>query len=264
MLRLLTVLLVLVLHLVPAGLSARSQPAASPPLEQVLERVREGRARGEKPIVVFDLDDTLFRVAFRTRKILRDWSNQHPASLGLRARIEAMDPLKMPWSLNATLDQLGITDPELRKSANQYWGKSFFGNDYLTVDETIRGSVVYVRKLAHSGAQIVYLTGRDSERMRPGTELALRKAGFPPAVPGGAILMMKPVYTMKDFAYKEQACNDILKMGKVVASIDNEPRNCNIFKRLFPGALIVCVDTPHSDDAPPMDPGIPTVPDYRY
>ena len=53
-------------------------------------------------------------------------------------------------------------------------------------------------------------------------------------------------------------------MGPVVASIDNEPRNCNMFRALFPGALIVCLDTPHSDNSPPLEAGIPVVHDYRF
>lgn len=258
------ILALAVLILVPVGLVAQTPRPAVHPLEQVLERVREGVARGRKPIVVFDLDDTIFRVSFRTQKILRDWSNLHPHTLGLRQKIEALDPVKMPWSLNATLDMAGITGTVLRKSADAFWGKNFFGSDYLTVDRTIRGAVVYVNRLARVGAQIVYLTGRDDERMRAGSVLALRKSGFPPVVAGGAILMMKPDWRVKDYIFKEEACGKINAKGPVVASIDNEPRNCNMFRTLFPGALIVCLDTPHSDNAPALQPGIPVVADFRF
>lgn len=234
------------------------------PLQQVLDRVRDEVAKGRKPIVVFDLDDTLFRVAYRTRTILRHWAARHPELPDLPARIDALDPLKMPWSLPATLDMLGLKDEKLRKEANKYWGDGFFSSRYLDVDETIRGGVTYANRLAREGARLIYLTGRDAERMGEGTLRSLIRSGFPAPEAGCHTLMMKPNWKMKDYVYKEQACRSIVAVGPVVASIDNEPKNCNIFQRLFPGALIVCIDTPHSDNAPALNPGIPVVPDYRF
>lgn len=234
------------------------------PLAQVLERVRAAAAAGQKPIVVFDLDDTLFRVAFRTRAILKDWSARHPELPDLPAKIDALDPLKMPWSLPATLDMLGLKDEKLRKEANKVWGDGFFSSKYLGVDETIRGGVVYANRLARAGARLVYLTGRDTERMWDGTLRSLLKFGFPAPAKDGHQLIMKPNWKTKDYVFKEQACRDINAMGAVVASIDNEPRNCNMFQKVFPGATIVCIDTPHSDNAPALNAGIPVVPDYRF
>ena len=234
------------------------------PLEQVLGRVQAAVARGERPLVVLDLDDTLFRVSFRTRNILHDWAAAHPEAGDLHARIDALDPEKMPWSLPATLDQVGLKDPALRKSADRYWGVGFFSSRYLAVDETVHGAVVYVNRLARAGARLVYLTGRDTGRMYEGTVRALVKSGFPAPTPSGHVLMMKSDYKLNDCLFKAQACREIRAMGPVVASIDNEPRNCNMFRAELPGATIVCVNTPHSDNSPALEPGIGLVPDFRY
>ena len=248
------------LALVFAVLLASPAPAATRgPLGDTLARVQALHAAGGHPIVIFDLDDTLFRVAYRTRRILRDWTNlQHPGA-DLRARVWALDPLKMPYSLNGTLDRAGISDPTLRKSADRYWFRDFFGKDYLETDATVPGAVVYARMLAHSGATLVYLTGRDDARARANTLLALRKAGFPDAE-----LVMKKDPKGNDVAFKEAATNDIARQGTVVASFDNEPANCNMFRRALPDAIVACVDTSHTETAPPLAPGVALIPDFRY
>ena len=243
--------------------SAAAAGKSDQPLARIMARVDAAKAAGQTPVVVLDLDDTLFRVAYRTNKILLDWSSTQPPSLGLRAKIAALEPLKMPWSLPQTFDQMGIHDAALRKSADAAWGRGFFSNDYLEADRTVPGAVVFVRMLVHRGARVVYLTGRDIARMQVGTERALKKAGFPP-VPTEATLILKSDYKQKDAVFKEQACASILKMGTVIAAIDNEPGNCNVFRKTFPGASVVCIDTQHSPTAPPLDPGIALLPDFRF
>lgn len=241
---------------------AQSAPRWSGPLASVYEAVRAGRARGETPVVVFDLDDTLFRVAYRTKHILQTWVEREPRARGLRAKVDALEPLAMPYSLGGTLDRLGVTDPKLRKRADAYWGRSFFGNDFLTDDRPVPGAPVYVWALKHAGAHLVYLSGRDEPRMGAGTRVALRGTGFP--VPGpGVTLLLKPDWREKDVAYKERVTREIGALGRVVASFDNEPKNVNMFRRKFPAALCVFLDTQHSPDAPPLAAGIVTVRDFK-
>jgi hypothetical protein len=249
-------MLLLTLLTAPA-IAERSRGA----LADVLHAVKASRARGETPVVVFDLDDTLFRVAYRTQHILRTWTNLEPvARRGWRQKVDALDPMTMPYSLNQTLDRLGITDAGLRASAGKYWGNAFFSSDFLTVDRPLAGAPVYVHALKHAGAHIVYLTGRDEPRMGKGTRAALHRAGFPTE---GVTYMLKPHWQEKDVVYKTRACEEIKKLGRVVASFDNEPKNLNMFQQVFPGALIVNLDTPHSENAPPLNAGIPTVQNYR-
>lgn len=234
------------------------------PLEKVLQRVAEVAAGGGVPIVVFDLDDTVLRTSYRTKRVLADWAAKLPPEHdAIRAGIARLDPATMPYYLKQTLDRAGITDPALRKAADQAWGNGFFGSTYMTMDRAIRGAPEYVRTLLQAGARIVYLTARDAPRMRDGTLRGLKHRGFPmPEESAHVTLMMKPDMKLKDVDYKESVTARIRALGSVVASFDNEPRNLHMFQQQFPGAAIVYVDTPHSDDAPPLTSAMDTIADY--
>jgi hypothetical protein len=47
-----------------------------------------------------------------------------------------------------------------------------------------------------------------------------------------------------------------------VASFDNEPANCNLFKEEYPNAEIVFVDTQHVPGAPALRPDIGVIEDF--
>jgi hypothetical protein len=114
------------------------------------------------------------------------------------------------------------------------------------------GAPAFVRDLHAAGLDVVYLTGRDVS-MRPGTEEALRRFGFPTGE--RARLITKPDATLEDTAFKEAAIETI--SGDVVLYLDNEPANVNVFRRLHPHALVVFVETDHSFRDIEPDPEIP-------
>jgi hypothetical protein len=232
------------------------------PLEQVRRRVVETRDSARTPVVIFDLDDTLFRVTHRTKKILEAWAGTLPAARrDVRDAIAALDPDRMPYSVKATLDMAGIADPRLRQEADRAWGDGFFSSDFLAADAVIAGGPEYVRSLRTAGATIAYLTGRDRPRMEKGTLAQLARAGYPQ--PGPRVrLFLKPEPRTKDHEFKQAAVREIAALGTVVAGFDNEPRNVNILKNAFPDATIVFLEVAHSDNAPPVAPGILRVKDF--
>ncbi|MBI4864516.1 MAG: HAD family hydrolase [Candidatus Riflebacteria bacterium] len=232
------------------------------PMSDVVDRVRAVRREKQIPVVIFDLDDTLYRVSYRTKRIFVDWAARLPAQHDpMKASIAALDPEKMPYHLATIMDMGGIKGQELRSSALRRWSLFFFSNRYLGQDQPLPGSVAYVDLLVRSGATIVYLTGRNTRNMEAGTILSLRRAGFP--VPGpGVRLMMKPTRRVDDLDFKRQTVGEIARLGTVVGGFDNEPANVNLFREAFPGAIAVFVDTVHSDDPPPLMGGVVTIKDY--
>jgi len=241
----------------------RSRPPRETVLEQTLDRVVELRREKRSPTVIFDLDDTLFAVAPRTRRIFSDWAAHLPAQYDrYRSAFQKLDPDTMPYDPEKVLDLAGLSDPLLRRSAMRQWHLFFFSNRYLREDRPAAGARSFLDRLRHAKARIVYLTGRDQLRMGLGTIDQIREAGFPPVDNARVLLMLKPDKRMSDLAFKERALADIRARGTVVAGFDNEPANVNLFKRHFPDAIIVHLDTVYSAKAPGLDPGISRIRDF--
>ena len=109
----------------------------------------------------------------------------------------------------------------------------------------MRGAAAYVQKLVSSGAKVVYLTGRDEQRMKIGTETNFRAHHFP--LDGThTVLLMKPTKDLDDLIFKKQAFNSISVMGTVVGAFENEPKNINAMGERFPEASLIFLDTIHS------------------
>jgi len=187
----------------------REQGAA---LQAVIENVRTTAARGETPVVVFDLDDTLFGGGPRSHRMLReylDWFvKEYPDELSDReiATIRSIKPEELGFRTDYNLRmKWGIAN---EKFLGHWFMKGFlpkfFTSEYCQLDSIYPGAVDYVRAIYNAEATvvIVYFTGRQEggatpgteKGMRPGTIKALGKATFP--VPDGkrVHLIMKPMF----------------------------------------------------------------------
>ncbi len=214
------------------------------------------------PVVVLDLDGTLMDNRPRSVAILQDlgemWRDHHPqASATLRASTNE----SLAYLLTDTLRRLGIVDPTLVAEAHDYWRTRFFSDEDLRHDVAIAGAVAFVRHCHTLGATIVYLTGRDLPMMGLGTFASIRTLGFPLGV-AGVEFILKPDASMGDEAFKRMIAPTLARVGEVVASFDNEPANCNVFKEAYPDAEIVFVDTQHVPGAPALRGAMPIIGDF--
>jgi hypothetical protein len=220
------------------------------------------RTKVGPPVVVLDLDGTLMDNRPRTVAILRDlgemWGDRHEhAATALRAA--SVDGLA--YLLSDSLRKLGIVEPAVVAEANEYWRSRFFSDEDLRHDVAIAGAVSFVRHCHQLGATIVYLTGRDLPMMGLGTFASLRTLGFPLGV-AGVEFILKPDANMADEAFKRMIAPTLARVGEVVASFDNEPANCNVFKEAYPSAEIVFVDTQHVPGAPALRGETPIIGDF--
>jgi hypothetical protein len=124
------------------------------------------------------------------------------------------------------------------------------------------GALEFSRRCYDAGATLVYFTGRDLQNMALGTVRSLRDSGFLIGVPG-IELVLKPDPSTHDFEYKKQLMKDVERGGEVVAGFDNEPANCNLFKRSFPRADVYLLDTGNLPDAPALAEEIRVLADFR-
>jgi len=231
-------------------------------LAEVARRVHDLKSKALKagnapkeahPLVLLDLDSTLYEVEPRSHQILLEWctSSESQAFPHVRSRVEQISREHLGYSLKDTFAALGLSIEiaEIAKaweSAKDFWIKRFFRNEYLKYDRAYEGAAEFTRDLHRAGAEIVYLTGRDEPGMGDGTRANLVRDGFPWDVPG-THLLMKPRFEMDDLIHKQSAADYIRKQGTLVASFENEPPNLVALYQLFPEAMHVFVETICSD-----------------
>lgn len=231
-------------------------------LRQLIDKSRAP----EEPHIfaVFDLDSTLFNVTFRNEAILKKFASidenkqrfPHETVIIRQAIAEHKD-----WGIKDILIRYGIdVSGEFGKCIKHFWQKEFFCNDNLHVDQPYPGAVEYVNRLYQSGADVIYLTGRDTKRMRPGTIQSLKYWKFP-IEQSRTELITKPDSAFKDENYKVEELKKILTRHtpNEVWFFENEPVITHEVQKLLPQINIVFIDSVHSRRAPtPKD--LPKVP----
>jgi len=226
-------------------------------LREVFTRIERSLAERVLPLVVFDLDSTLFTTGPRNLRILqefvRDHSDRWPELGAAAAGVRAED---IGWNVNECLKRRGVENRELLDALKHYWFECFFSDEYLGDDTPVPGAVEFVNACHQKGAMIYYLTGRHVGGMEIGSVRALTDHGFP-FWHGRCVLHLKPSFEMNDRAFKDDALADIRSyQGRVVATFENEPGNANLFLEAFPEALHVLLLTIHSPGAEEPSPGL--------
>lgn len=218
------------------------------PLQKVISAIKSEK---DLPIVVLDLDDTLFATARRNLIIIQnfaaDQGDQYPDFAKVAANLKLSD---MNWSVTIALTQAGL-DPNSASLPpfTAYWGNTFFTDDYASIDLPNPGAVDFVNACHEAGAMIFYLTGRHigdpglRNGMGLGTALDFTNRGFP-FWKGRCELKLKKDKSQLDVDYKTEALAEIASLkGTVIATFDNEPANAALFHQHFPNALNFWVKT---------------------
>ncbi|MBA2320565.1 MAG: hypothetical protein H0V89_05355 [Deltaproteobacteria bacterium] len=216
----------------------------------IFERIARAIEADRLPVVVLDLDSTLFDTAARNHRILREFAAER-ADPVLVAMVEKVALTDFGWSVTAPLASRGYTDAAAFAALNQFWAARFFTNEYVAEDHATAGAPAFVRACYERGALIYYLTGRHQGGMEAGTLQALLVRGFP-ILRGRIALHLKPSFHMGDRAFKESAIREIRSLrGEVVATFENEPGNANMFRHAFPEAqhwLVGTVCAPEAEE----------------
>jgi hypothetical protein len=221
-----------------------------PRLREVFALIDSAVAEAVLPVVVFDLDSTLFSTEPRNYRIISEFAAEHGAEYpGLQEMADSMQLADMGWGVLDPFAARGFDPPGFKKAISRYWGKRFFTNDYVISDQPTPGAVGFAQECHRRGALLYYLTGRHVGDMGAGTIQALTEHDFP-FWRGRCSLQLKPSFEMADKPFKEAALADIRSnQGRVVATFENEPGNANLFMDAFPGALHFLLETTHSTRA---------------
>ncbi len=223
---------------------------------EVLDKVAQQVSRQARPVVLLDLDSTLYEVRPRSHRILGEWAGQSSsqsvdsAEKALWEILLGLEEAHIQYSISDTFSylkaQMGIScSPESLASMQQFWLERFFTSRYLAYDRPYAGAVEFVNRVHALGAEVIYLTGRDEPNMGDGTRANLLRDGFPWKVPRTQLLM-KSAYGESDLKHKTTAAEFVLTQGNLVASFENEPPNVVALQGIFPEAMHIFVETVYS------------------
>ena len=244
------------------------RPAVSSSQKKALAGLLEfvsGIGRKKRPVVVFDLDDTLLSTDRRHLRILSEFAAQADVRRRDPRGAAALSKLKesrVRYSVTETAQAAGLTDSALLAALKSFWFERFFTNEYLLADHPVPGAAEYCAAALQAGARVVYMTGRD-EGMRRGTEASLKNWNFPR--PDGRRIrpIRKSSFGLPDLEYKRDNMAAIRALGVVAGSFENEPAHINIFHDSFPEAWHFQVETKHSGRPIEALPGTRRIADFR-
>ncbi|HEY8269928.1 MAG TPA: HAD family hydrolase [Pseudobdellovibrionaceae bacterium] len=237
-------------------------------LHQILVKIEEFQNQGLRSLVVFDIDSTLFNVSPRVEKILMDFAADPVHKVNFPKQVQILKNIRTQgndWGFKNALERAGLDGhhPEFQDALHKYWYQRFFSNDYLHHDLPYEGAVDYVNAVVKRGAEVVYLTGRDIQRMGPGSVQTLKQVGFP-LDERQTRLVLKPHKSLDDAEFKTDwfaglPQDQYAKMW----FFENEPVNIHHLRQRLPAVSVVFFESTHAGKAlPPED--IPKIMDFLF
>lgn len=224
-------------------------------LRAALQAIRPGRHAA-----AFDLDSTLLINKFRQARIVREWGRR----LG-EPRLAACPPEAIvSWDLRDSARLCGLSEGEVERmlpGLKAFWLERFFSSEYCRDDSPVAGARQFLEQVLARGGEILYITGRHEE-MREGTLESFRRAGFPLPEGERVRLWLKPNLPDDDDAWKEHCHARLRELRQVACAFDNEPTHVNAYKRAFPEAVVVHLDTDHSRRPVDVHPEVPSIRDF--
>ena len=227
-------------------------------LRQILVKIEEFQNQGQRSLAVFDLDSTLFDVSPRVERILLEFAAEPYHQKKFPEQIQLFKDIRThrkDWGFQNALERAGLDGqhPELQEAVRDYWYTRFFSNDYLQYDLPYDGAVEYVNGVANRGAEVIYLTGRDVERMGAGSALTMKNWGFP-LDDRQTQLVLKPHKSLDDAEFKTNWFKCIPQDQYAhIWFFENEPVNIHHLRRQLPHVNVVFFESTHAGKAAPPE-----------
>jgi hypothetical protein len=219
--------------------------------------------RPSVPAAAFDLDGTVLSNKPRQARIVREFGG----ATGDRRLQRCTPDAIVSWDLCDTARLCGLEAEEAARvepALRRFWFERFFTSEYCADDVAVPGASAFLAGVLERGGHIVYVTGRHTG-MEQGTLAVFRASGFP--LPDGdrVQLWLKPQKDDDDDRWKElcHARLGTLTGASVACAFDNEPTHVNAYKRAFPQAHVVHLDTDHSGRPVEVLESVPSVADFR-
>ena len=237
---------------------------------QILKHILEDASQTTQGLAIFDIDSTLLKVQNRILHIFKDFIKQSDIQTRFPQAFSAISKAQnLPNHIYFiedhihALDLKGLDD-SFYEEILIFWKKHFFSNDYLKYDIPYPGALDFLTTLKNEHKiKIVYLTGRDEQRMAKGTYQSLLDLGFP--LDGHqAQLILKPEKSMNDALFKKQIILEFDKKHKPIWFFENEPFIINPILRELPHIRVVFFDSAHSNKEPHPIKDVFSIQSFKY
>lgn len=212
----------------------------------IFKRIEQVKAQGRQPVVMVDLDETLYDFRPRNRAVYLTWAEENAKNVHF-ARVLSSSPLllsqRSPFDMAKILDSSGVSyDQEEIEALISYWQTYSQSNNWVHLDQPFPHSVEMLNALYSAGTKIIYMTSR-FENMREGTEGNLVRDGFPLKEQGCPLIMrVSPRSQQVAWQLKVNALQRVMledPQVELVATIDNEPGTAVALRAQFSRAYHV-------------------------
>jgi len=191
------------------------------------------------PIAVFDLDSTLINVQPRNQQILNEFIEE------FLDKPKSAQVLPADWGTLETLyREAPHLEPRLFNLAQNLWRDKFFSLEYLNYDRPMSDAVAFVQHLSDIGIKIIYLTGRNKNRLENPTRDQLEWFMFP-----NGELHMKSMASEPDPSFKSNWFSHFFidKPNLRVPFFENEPSILSRVVAVSAGQVFpIWIDSTHS------------------
>lgn len=237
--------------------------ASADSLGRVCDALNSEKRAGRCPVVVFNIDGTIFDNRPRSQAILRDFIRENPEETAdIADSIIGLQKDSMEYYVVDSFKKAGVENLFIVEAALRFWADRFFSDAYVNKDLPFDGAVDFINELHDSGALIVYFSGRDQGTMLSGTIRALRDAGFPVGTARTmTVFKANPEEPSQD--YKRRVMGEITTIGRVIAAFDNDPRTVNTMRRQWPTARIFFVKSQSEPQSTVLESEIEVIESYQ-
>ncbi len=232
--------------------------------------------RALHPLIIFDLDSTIFNVTHRSQAILELFARDEEVTKLFPSEVERVKEIRLTprdWGIKeAFIREKFQATEDFFATVRDFWRSRFFSSDFLHNDIPYEGAVEYVQALAAAGLHIMYLTGRDDVNMRRGTLASLQQWGLPLADAEHDLIMKPAKGSVEDNIFKLKELQRLYNEPPQVSTtpqpspaqnslshgappriwfFENEPLIIHTVRDEMPHVQIVWIDTTHSRRAEP-------------
>lgn len=208
--------------------------------------------KGERVVVVFDIDNTLFDSRARTAAAANVYGEQH----GIQALIDLL-PEDVGLNGTETAKKAGITNAAVIKDFSKFWSAFFFDGAHYDFDTPIASTIAWAKAAKKAGAEVVYLTGRE-QKAESDTRAQLEAAGLPDT--DAKHVISKPATAGATPAFKASEFQKLTKTAHVAWFLTESQRDIAAVQQAVPRVPCVVLDYPLGDGTTvTANPGTPHI-----